>query len=337
MTDLLFISDSPNGAWHVGDTAFDPSERAQLSGREFAVVLPGQSVRILPHDLPRLRTRERLSAARFHVEPLVAEDVDSLHIAVAEGRLGVVSRARMDRLMDALSTAGVTPTAIVADFDILGPSTLPDRIVVEGATLDPGFPLDGEVPSPMGFADAARRARLEGAVDFLTGTYARRAIPAFSELGSLLGRWRWAAALPVLLVASWGLQQAAQARAERLQVADLRERAATLYTDATGETASDPARAVRALTATPAGPSALDALAVLYAAMEDVPDVSVSRLRWDEGRAQLEVEFLYPGFEATSSVEAAVARAGGQLEAGGIRELQDRLVGDAVLTLAREG
>ena len=332
--DLLFLSDDLDAAWHTPDaTLLTPDDKGSLAGRAMVVILSGQGVRSVPHALPALKPRERLQAARFHVEPLVGEATDALHIALGETRLLALSMATMDATLAALAEAGVVPTAIHADHDVLPPATLPDRIVLDAATLDHGFPLDAPLPPPMGLVEAAERADLAGAIDLLSGPYAPRRFPALADLGWL----RWAAALPVLLGVSWVMLQGVERRAEDRQIAALRQEASDAYLAATGTTAPDPARAVRALAAPAPEATGLDHLAVLFAAMADVPDVGVESVRWDESRARLDIRFTYPGFAATSEVEAAVSRAGGRLNAGGVRETQGRFIGDAVLTLSGNG
>ena len=327
MTDWLFLPDPLDGAWHTteGTYANDADKRA-LAGREMVVVLSGQSVRALPHELPTLRARERMQAARFHIEPMMAGDVDSLHLAIGETRLLAVSREVMDATIAALSDAGVTPIAIYADHDVLPPATLHDRIVLDAATVDHGFPLDS-LPEKLGLSEVAALADTSAATDLLTGDYAPSRMPAFA---ANLGWLRNAAAVLAAMGVSWFALQASESRAERLQVADLRERAASAYTAATGQTSATPARDAALLVSAPDTAGALDLVAILFEALQEVDGASVDQLSFDNG--QLDLDLAYPSFAATSQLEAAVSRAGGRLRAGGVREVEGRYLGQATLT-----
>jgi len=328
--DILILPDDLDAPWVTrGHILATPDDKRTLSGREMTVILSGQRVRTLPHSLPALKPRERLQAARFHVEPLVGEATDSLHIALADTRLSAISTRDMDAIMAALADIGVIPVAIHTDHDVLPPATLPDRTIIDNATLDPGFPLDATPPLSMTIAEAIDQIDTSTAIDLLSGPYALRRFPALAELGPL----RWAAALPLLLGLSWILLQGAESRAEAAQIAALRQQASDAYTTATGTTVADPAQAVRALAAPVESATGLDHLAVLYAALATQPDVGVESLRYDETRDRLDIRFTYPGFAATSDVEAAVASAGGRLDAGGVRESGGQFIGDAVLTI----
>ena len=333
MDDLLILSDDPGGTWHTPTQTFSERARTQLSGRAMTVILSGQSVRTLPHTLPALKARERMEAARFHAEPLIGEATDAAHIALGAETMSVISAEAMRAVLDALEEAGVTPVAIYADHEVLPPATLPDRIVTETATLDIGFPLSGPPPPEMDFAEALARFDAGRANDLLTGAFAprRRLVPGMDRT------WlRTAAGLAAAMGLGWGALQVAEARAERLQVEDLRARAQALYIEATGEASANPARDVaRFESADDAAPDAVSLMAVLFEAVEATPGVSVDQLRYTDDGGQLDLRLVYPGFGATDTLSAAVARAGGRLSAGGVREQGGRFIGDAVLELER--
>ena len=333
MDDLLILSDDPGGAWHTATQTYSERARSQLSGRAVTVILSGQSVRTLPHALPALKPRERMEAARFHAEPLIGEPTDAAHIALGEATLSVISADAMRAVLDALDAAGVTPTAVYADHEVLPPVTLPDRIVTETATLDIGFPLGTPAPPDRDYADALRAFDASRANNLLTGAFAprRRLVPGLDQA------WlRTAAGLAFAVVMGWGALQASEARAERLQVEDLRARAQTLYIEATGEASANPARDVaRFADTSDTAPDAVALMATLFRAVEATPGVSVDRLRYSDGDARLDLRLVYPGFGATDALSDAVARAGGTLSAGGVREQGGRFIGDATLELGR--
>ena len=341
MADILLLPDDLSQPWIWQGRLAEP---ASLAGLEAPVVMGGQSVRALAHDLPDLRARERLQAARFAAEPDLAGSLDELHIVVGENHILAVARARMDAVVEALDAAGVSPQGLFVDFSVLPPAALPDRTVLGTATVDAGFPLESlgledfgldAPPPPMTFGEALAEADLAGTPDLLSGAYAPRRLPGLSDAAPLLRR---AAAVVAVMGAGLVGLQAAEARAERLQVEDLRARAAQEYTQATGETSANPARDAARLAASPDTPGALDHLAVLQAALGEVDGVSLQRARFRGAQARgtgeaMELELLYPDFAAAGALEQAVARRGGTLDAGGIRESGGRLQGQAELRL----
>lgn len=329
MSRLLFLPDDLSQPWSLFDgEQVAMADAKTLSGQTLIVILSGQSIRILPHNLPNLRQRQREQAARFAVEPDIGEDVDHLHIVTGDTHLAVIGRTRMAAVIDALDHHGVSASAIYADFDVLPPATLTDRIVLKTATLDHGFPLDQAAPPHMELADAARRTRFDGAIDLQSGAFARR------RMGDLSAYQSWmkgAGVLAASLLISGMLLHSAQSRAEQLQIDDLRARASAAYIQATGEASSNPARDVARLESPDEDPGALDLMAVLFAALKEVEGVSVEQLRYDEATGDLNLRLAYPGFGATQDLEAAVSRAGGRLQAGGVRETSGRFIGDARL------
>ena len=327
---LLFLPDRLEDAWHTPEhTYLTDEDKALLGGSDLTVILPGQSVRILPHDLPTLRARDRDSAARFFVEPLVGESVDDVHMVVGPSHVALISRARMAKVMDALAAYGIVPSAIHADHDVLPPATLPDRIVLNGATVDHGFPLDVPAPEPMGFAEIAPLVNTAEALDLLTGPYARRRLPM---VGADTGWLKTAAGLVAAMGLGFLLMQFAEGRAERMQVEDLRERARDAYFATTGTESDTPARDAARLVEAPDAPGALDLMAVLFAALKDVDGVGIESLEYSERTGALDLTLAYPGFGATSRLEDAVNRAGARLQAGGVREIDGRFIGNATLS-----
>ena len=331
MADTLFVSDDPEGPWHTAtDTFSERSRREALFGQSMTVVLPGQNVRAIPHELPALRPRERMEAARFLVEPLLGQPTDDLHLVIGETHISAISRDYLRSVLDELNEAGVTPSAMFADHELLPPATLPDRVVLDTATLDIGFPLADPPPPHMDFAEALDRADVTQANNLLVGEFAprRSVLPGVDP--ALL---KTAAGLALALVVGFGAMRYAEARAERLQVEDLRARAQQLFIAATGETSSNPARDVAALTTAAPKVSATDLVATLFSALQTTPGIQVDSLRFSEASGQLDLRLVYPGLSSSDELAAAVSRAGGRLQAQGVRETGGRLLGDATLEL----
>lgn len=125
-------------------------------------------------------------------------------------------------------------------------------------------------------------------------------------------------------------------RAKMAQATDLKLKTAEEYRAVTGKNApSAPGRA--AAKAAQSGPKTehgfLDLSAVLFAGMKDLEDIQVDQLRYNANNNTLALRFLYPSFDASARAEAAMRKAGGYLETGGVRERDGTFVGEATLTM----
>jgi len=126
----------------------------------------------------------------------------------------------------------------------------------------------------------------------------------------------------------------AEARALRLQAADLKTQTAQIYTDATGQLApSNPAlAATRAIKSGGKDTLAFLRLSqILFSGVEQIEGLSVEQLRYQDSKNELQLRLIYPSFESAGALEAAIRAAGGQLTTGGVREQSGRFVGEAIL------
>ncbi len=309
---------------------------------EVIAVLAGQSVRLYPHELPVSSKRDRLRAAGFSIEDMVAQRLDHMHIALDDNRIGVMSKTDLQDALDQLSDAGLKPTQAIADFDALsgieGDIEMLDRVVSTGE-LGHTVDLDwSETTTPQTFSDEKLLSAI--GVQLEKGEVLNLLQNEFSIKSGLGLEWRRFAGLGALaasLAIAGLVWQGLEARAMKLRAADIKTRTAQLYSEATGKAApTNPAlAATRALKA--GGQDSFEFLhlsQILFNGVEKIDGLSVDQLRYQQTRHELQLRLIYPSFESASEFEAAVKSAGGQLITGGVREQSGEFVGEAVL---REG
>ena len=303
----------------------------------YAVILPGQRVRAFLTDLPdTIKGVERLNIVRFAHEDRIATDLSDLHIVVGSGDPAptlMVSRDVMDMVLDRLD-----PQTVLADFDALtgiagGDIALLDRAVSPGPQ---GMAVDAdwaEGPVTLLDDDTLARAiftRLDSGdgLDLRSGAYRRR-----TQIQ--VGPWaRVVAVAMICVLLEFGLSFA-DARVAVAQADALRHQARTLYTQATGQPASDNlARLARTTPSADTDPAGFLVLSnVLFAALSNHPDIVVERLSFEARENSLRLRLVYPGFGAPSALEKTVAASGAVFTTGGVREQGGRFIGDAAISL----
>lgn len=98
---------------------------AQAAGRRVVAFVPGADVRLSTVQVPARQALRILQAAPYALEDQLAEDVDTLHFAIAPvpprhrggepHGVAIVARTRMDQWLQALRTRGVRPDALVPE------------------------------------------------------------------------------------------------------------------------------------------------------------------------------------------------------------------------------
>ena len=346
MTQRLIIimpshEDGP-GLWGVVDgnrviTHGRDAPPANHASKEVVAVLSGQSLRIYPHELPATSKRDRLRAAGFSIEDKIAVPLACMHIVLSDDRIAVMDKDELAANLAQLTEAGVTPTKAVADFealeDIDGNVALLDRVVTTGPlghAMDNAWADEGKAyPDETLLAAIGAKLEQDNTLNILQS--------GFSSKGGFNFGWRKLAPLGGL-AACLGLaalfMHGAEARALRLQAADLKTQTAQLYTEATGQAApSNPALA--ATQATKSGGK--DNLAflrlsqILFSGVAQIEGLSVEELRYQDSKNELQLRLIYPSFESAGALENAIRTAGGQLTTGGVREQSGQFVGEATL------
>lgn len=103
--------------------------------RRLVVLVPAADVRLLNAQVPARQTAKALQAAPFVLEDLLADEVDTLHFAIAprttdnQWPLAIVTRARMRCWMEGLAAHGLHADAMYAEFHALA---LPDGSTLSG-------------------------------------------------------------------------------------------------------------------------------------------------------------------------------------------------------------
>lgn len=335
--------------WHEGQSsgiASTPAEKAMLgsrSSKDSLVVIPGQWVRVFSHDLPKMRQREQLSAAKFSVEDKLAAPLEEQHCVLGAGddqRLAVIAHDKMDAITQVLSQAGLGAARICADFDVLKsqsqPLHLADRIIVPGPighSLDPAMAEFANIQSSEDISLSRVSAMIDAgsALDLRGGSYAARGAGFGGFSAASLKR---SAVLLAVLLGSYGLWEASKLRATKAHSADLKAQSRALYTQATGKAApANPARAVTRALSGATGDEAdfLLLSSSLFKAMETVDGVMIDSLQFDVSRGQLNLRLIYPSFEAATALEDAAKAQGLTFNPGGVREQAGQRIGDAVV------
>ena len=311
---------------------------AALNISDPVLVLPGQWVRIFETELPKAGRAQQLKMARFAKEDDIATNADDLHFALSDAqppRLAVIENTVMTKINETFGD--FKPKGAYADFDLLSGDTallVIDRAVEPGIA---GLDLDWTEETLAQPTDAALAKLFAdgldggGALNLLQGEH--RSKSGFNVPRVPVIRFAALAAAALVAVFVWsGIKDGAALS----QAEDLRAQTASDYLAATGQRApSNPGRAaVQTLQSGPA-PSAgfLDLSSVLFTGLSALDDIRVDQLRYNTENGTLQLRLIYPSFDAAARAESAVARAGGQLTTGGVREQNGSFVGEATLSL----
>ena len=342
---IIFMPEDPSQSWPwaMGDTeglAQDAAEKQALSRmtQTAIIVLSGQTIAFFKRDLPKLRGRDRVSAAGYAVEEKLGSGLGGQHIALSDGpeatEIAVVSNAYMEAVETALDAAEIKSKCWYADFNVLGDK---GAVLFQNRLINPaaGYSVDRSwdeetyskpnVLSPRDFADSVNP---EDAVNLRQGAFAAR-----SYEGSVKG-WGRVAALIVACCTAALLWQAGNMRALNMQTAQLKADTSALYANATGEAApSNPALAVTRKMKNSGGPQTdfLTLSSALFAITAQIEGVIIDSVQYDVRRNQLSLQILYPAFNTATEIETLARDRGFQFEAGGVREQGGGLRGEAVL------
>ncbi|WP_017932444.1 type II secretion system protein GspL [Robiginitomaculum antarcticum] len=350
----LFVSENPDESWLWLDSGAAHGEQIEGAQKQVfggtlteppIIVLPGQLVKALQLDLPKLRPAQMREAARFGAEDKLGSAAGQMHIALPKGDQSLTLACDRDMLaaqLSALNAASISPTDIYADFDLVAAGTAPVRFLEQvilsapsAYTEDAGW--DTNMTARANTVDATQIAALfnpSQATNLLQDDYApRRAL--FGERAGQMDILRPVAAALLFTGIAALLFDISRLRAEQMQISSLRADTARLYTAATGETAPpDPARALRRSVDSGADISVTYARlsAIALSAVQATNGVQLENLRYDAGNNRLVLTLNYSAFETASAFQQAVAARGGNLSVGGVREQNGVLVGEAVLS-----
>ncbi len=298
------------------------------------IIIPGQSVRIYSHELPKMRESERLNAARFFVEDRIGAALDGQHIVLSDARIAVMKTEMLRTIIERVEKHGSTVDNIYADFDWLagaGTVRLSDRVIItgpEGYTIDPEWAEEEHTGLPQTtWADVQGYANTAQAISLRRGVFAEKTNIVFPRRGLSS-----IAALALIAGLVWLGHTAVKVRALNSQTQFLRSESAALYTQATGNPApNNPALAMtRALKTTPkSAPGFLSLSASLNPILASIDGVTIDNLSYDASKSELKLRLIYPNFDAADTVEQAAKHSGGTFKPGGIAKRNGVLMGDA--------
>ena len=322
------------------------------------MVIAGQYVRMLPHELPKLSPKESLKAASFVIEDDIAGPLSEQHIVLGaknDARIAIVKKSDMERITEIMAEFGLTDIPIYADFDILSRAQqalgLADRIIHAaplGYTLDtPWHGLkwhdlaDHDLNTPIKRIETVQTlldyVDVSQAINLRQKGFAPRKALVFSAVNIPMHSLKPLAAISALCVVSWFTAQIATSRSLSAKAIYIQEQTAQIYSQLTGR-AAPPNPAAAALRQMQAGPERkagfLGLSNILFGASRDMQGVTVEMVQYDNARDELVLRLAYPDFSSTADVERAVNDAGGIFIAGGVREQSGRYIGDATLSKA---
>lgn len=118
------VSGTPGAAIRVEQSSLKQA-LAQAAGRRLVVFVPGGDVRLSTVQVPARQARKILQAAPYALEDQLAEDVETLHFAIAPvparrepgeaHAVAIVARARMEQWLAPLRAHGLRADALVPE------------------------------------------------------------------------------------------------------------------------------------------------------------------------------------------------------------------------------
>ncbi|GGX69300.1 hypothetical protein GCM10011309_19090 [Litorimonas cladophorae] len=305
---------------------------------EPVIILPGQWVRIFETELPKAGRAQQLKMSRFAREDDIANGADELHFALSDAQppaLAVVDKRIMNQLFEALGAS--RPKAIFADYDLLmGEEAVlvidravePQRAAVDLDWTDENLVQLPDSQLASTFAEAVYAGH---GLNLMQGDYRPRSNLNLPRVPLI--RFAALAASAALALFIWS---GVQDRSAATQAKDLRAQTAADYLALTGERAPNnpgrvAAQSVKSGSVTRTG--FLDLSSILFTGLSEFDDLRVDQLRYNAEDGVLRLRLIYPSFDAASRAESAVAKAGGILTTGGVREQNGAFVGDATLSV----
>jgi len=352
---IIWLSDdlTESWTWYKSETkagyARTPAQKQALaegSGQGAHVIISGQAVRIFAHELPDMRASERRAAAGFAIEDKIATAPEDQHIIVddKDGYMAVISRTKMQEIVQVLKVAGLSSTHIYVDFDVV-PVTenmlaLGDRLIKPGKA---GYTLDknwtekaglgaGDIGPEFEIHSVLAALNFDKAINLAQGEFtARKSTPL-----SLAGLKR-AAALLAVLGLSWAGWQGTQIHSLKTQTANIQSETRQIYKSVTGKEAANPARAVaRDVKTRPKNSGEfLNLSAIFFAQLQNFDGVEIQSLRYDTASHAINLRLIYPDFEIASKLEQSLKSTGVEFTSGGVREQNGAMIGQAAIRLKR--
>lgn len=364
MGSRFFTFPPVNGAevsyvvWHPKAGAPARTSSRPGAGDQVVVFVPGTDAVMFRTRLPGKRAAEILRAAAFAIEDELAVPAERTHVAVSERADGsglrnvfAVDVDVMQGLVGALDGARLGNCAMVPELSVVPDGDalyeFGDRILGKvdqrAIAVDASWPADVQsalFKTPLQQIEHVADPLLQLAIwtgeasavtDLRQGVYARAA-KASIDVDSLKTPAMLLAALSVAGLVEMGLSVSAMNRLD----SSLQSVAESTYRQTFGDDArGDLTAAVKTkLAAAPeVGNDFVSMSALLYAALDATPGVSVTSLRYDRDLGELSAALVYPAFGADLQIKSAAEIQGGIVRLGDTGVEDGRVVGDLTLEM----
>lgn len=374
---LLFARPRGNG-WSIS------TERSgvEARGKNLTVFLSGLDVMGHIALIPARNENEARRAAPFAVEDDLAEGVEASHVALADPNkanpsasrwINVISSARMEDIIAALSDQGLDEAEIMASHSVLpegdvlyeAPGLVLGRLGERSFALDAGFGRDvlislcashpavdihgAHVADALGRPPKGDGANSLEALLVQLATWAeqggggiRLRQGAFEARRSVdldgFGHWKLAGALAAVAALGWFGTMVLETRAMNARAVQLDTLAQEFAQVGWPELGGD----VRQVLATAGGgettgdqfPGVLDATAVLYNGLAQVEGSELRTLRYDRARRQLTASIAFESFADVDRLTTVLGESGLTARSGDSRQSGSRVIGDLTLEAA---
>ena len=365
MSDLIIILDdqiSGSGPWAWGISVTGKSgiastedEKSALKDHVFKriiIVIPGQNVGIKLHTLDSLPPKKIRQAAGFSIEDELASSLADNHVALDDNapRLAVVSKGFMDEVLAELARYGLSADIMCADYDsfsVADSFTYQNRVIrragnglgfavetqLAPAILDAGQAIPLTIDSTR-FLEKIATSLQSGhePINLLQGQYAQRA-------GLGFGKYKRSLWLAAALVLAFTLVNIGKGVVLTRKTNALHAQINAIYTDIFPDkpVPKNPVAAVLQAQSQlgKGGNRFLHLSAIMANSVQQVKDVEISSLRYDDKNGHLLLSIQYSGFDDVEKLKRAVVDNGGIFEESGTRQNTDGVRGNAVLGLAQ--
>lgn len=368
----LLYADRKGKGWRISDRRPDCGPQ----GRNLTLFVDGRDVLGLSTVLPAKNEREARRAAPYAVEDEIGEPVEHVHVALGPAetalrQIDIISEPVMQawvgqltdlRLFEAqlVATHNVLPIGnhlIQTPFGILGQigarrfvvdlETNRDVLLsqvgdvpldsVYGTQLAAWFPnsqaFEGLTSQEAALSWLADQAEAQMSVlNLRQGPFQYRRPIEFGDLN----QWRFAAAIALLLSASWFANVVLETNGLTQRTADLRHISGEFVEAGWPEVNGNIDRALALVqserrTGIGGSPSALTVVAILYDSLKDVPGTELRSVRFESDRGTLSAVVAFESFADTDRLEAAIEARGLAAQANDARQSGGKIVGDVII------
>ena len=312
-------------------------EAAKASAARTVLVIPGAEVTVRWVALKAAGIEQAAAAAALMLEDEVSAPRESLHFAAGEtdaaGRrcVAIITRARMQALLDEARALGCAPAAVVPDCLMLPKpdagliaAEIGGMVAVRGREI--AFTAEPELAEHLAGGRTMEMAAAEGliAAGAAAGAPVNLLQGAFGAGAKTAGTWRLAAVLAGLAILSPVVVEGAYAVRDRLE-GDRIRRVANEQMQATAVRLGVPPKTAFLLAGSiGAGERFTKVMAGIFSAAEGMPGARLQTVTYDHRSGAIGVEFTHENYSDTAAFSSALKARGfgvredGSTEAGGV-------------------